>query len=90
MAVYLNSTDPVFLYKRSQIFTQLKRYEDALGDIEDCLRLARNPQYYIDEAHIYLLMGKKDKALDVLNGALIASPGDLSLKSLKSELENQK
>ncbi|MEM4835435.1 MAG: hypothetical protein QXS49_05095, partial [Ferroplasma sp.] len=84
------SADPVFLYKRSQIYTEMEKYEDAIADLEECIKLARNPEYYKDEANIYTLMGNRKKALEVVENALKTSPENLSLKALKSKIENVK
>ena len=54
-------------------------------------KLARNPEYYKDEANIYTLMGNRKKALEVVENALKTSPENSSeeiRKFIESCLKN--
>ena len=88
-AVSLNSSDAVFFYKRSQLYTDLKRYDDAIKDIEECIKLGKNPEYFRAEASIYELNGDYKKADETIKKAIELSPDDISLKSKKYEINKK-
>lgn len=58
-----NPENPELFAKRSMVYAEKGKIDDALNDINIAVRLdSMNPEFYIRQSSLYLLLGKSEKA----------------------------
>lgn len=77
-------------YDMCLFYQSMRRFPEAIVEIEKALELCRNHDYYIELSRIFIELQKFDEALKSLAEALLLDPNSVLATNLKSQCEQSR